>query len=327
MTNLVTLPPSYADEAWKNALDVFLPEFMQFFYKEIAAQIAWEAKYEMLDKELQGLSNKSKVGKRLVDKLIKVRLKSGATCFVLLHIEVQGQYEMNFAQRLFEYFYRLYDRYRQPVLTMVVLTDNCPNWCPKSYPMQVCGHKVNHFRFLTRKLIDYRDQKANLIEHANPFGTIVAAHLAALDTRTDPNARYQHKFALMRQLYRKGLAREAILNLFSFIDGVLTLPKEFEIRYNSSIKQLEGEYNMRYITSVERIGREQGLEEGIQQGLEEGLLKGKQQGQSTLLKTLLESKFGTLTKPYQQRLDKANMNTLCQWGKRILTAQTLDEVF
>lgn len=76
---------------------------------------------------------------------------------------------------------------------------------------------------------------------------------------------------------------------------------------------------MRYITSVERIGREQGLEEGIQQGL--------QQGQSTLLKTLLESKFGTLTEPYQQRLNKANVNTLCQWGKRIFSAQTLDEVF
>ncbi len=315
MTNLVALPPSYADEAWKNALDVYFREFMQFFYQEIAAQIAWEVKYEMLDKELQGLSAKSKVGKKLVDKLIKVRLKSGATCFVLLHIEVQGQYEINFAQRLFEYFYRLYDRYRQPVLTMVVLTDNRPNWRPKSYPMQVCGHKVNHFRFLTSKLLDYRDQRTALLEHTNPFGTIVAAHLAALDTRTDPNARYQHKFALMRQLYRNGLAREAILNLFSFIDGVLTLPKEFEIRYNSSIKQLEGEYNVRYITSVERIGREQGLKEGIQQG------------QSTLLKTLLESKFGTLTKPYQQRLNKANMNTLCQWGKRILTAQTLDEVF
>ncbi len=81
------------------------------------------------------------------------------------------------------------------------------------------------------------------------------------------------------------------------------------------MKQLEGEHNVRYITSFERIGREQGLEEGIQQG------------QSTLLKTQLESKFGTLTKPYQQRLNKANMNTLCQWGKRILTAQTLDEVF
>ncbi len=315
MTNLVTLPPSYADEAWKNALDVFLPEFMQFFYQEIAAQIAWEAKYEMLDKELQALSNKSKVGKKLVDKLIKVRLRSGATCFVLLHVEVQGQYKINFAQRLFEYFYRLYDRYRQPVLTMVVLTDNRPNWRPKSYPMQVCGHKVNHFRFLTRKLLDYRDQRATLLEHANPFATIVAAHLAALDTRTDPNARYQHKFALMRQLYRKGLARETIVNLFSFIDRVLTLPKEFEIRYNSSIKQLEGEHNVRYITSVERIGREQGLEEGLQQG------------QSTLLKTLLESKFGTLAEPYQQRLNKANVNTLCQWGKRILTAQTLDEVF
>ncbi|BBO60000.1 hypothetical protein [Mycoavidus sp. B2-EB] len=80
---------------------------------------------------------------------------------------------------------------------------------------------------------------------------------------------------------------------------------------------------MPYMTSFERIGREQGHAEGVREGLREGL----QQGQSTLLKTLLENKFGVLTKPYQQRLDKADVNTLQQWGKRILTAQTLDEIF
>ncbi|BBE09851.1 Uncharacterized protein MCB1EB_1690 [Mycoavidus cysteinexigens] len=227
MANLISTPRSHADEAWKSALDVYFREFMQFFYQEIAAQIAWDAQYQTLDKELQSLSVKSQVGKKLVDKLLRVRLKSGATCFVLLHVEFQGHYEVDFAQRLFEYFYRLYDRYRQPVLTMAVLTDERCNWRPKSYPMQVCGHKVNHFRFLTSKLIDYRAQRATLLEHSNPFGTIVAAHLAALETRSDPNARYQHKFALMRQLYQKGLTREAIFNLCHFIEGVLTLPKEF----------------------------------------------------------------------------------------------------
>ncbi|OAQ21919.1 hypothetical protein K457DRAFT_26649 [Linnemannia elongata AG-77] len=96
MANLISTPRSHADEAWKSALDVYFREFMQFFYQEIAAQIAWDAQYQTLDKELQSLS-------------------------------FQGHYEVDFAQRLFEYFYRLYDRYRQPVLTMAVLTDERSN--------------------------------------------------------------------------------------------------------------------------------------------------------------------------------------------------------
>ncbi|BBE08330.1 Uncharacterized protein MCB1EB_0169 [Mycoavidus cysteinexigens] len=72
---------------------------------------------------------------------------------------------------------------------------------------------------------------------------------------------------------------------------------------------------MPYMISFERIGREQGLAEGLQRG------------QSEFLKTQLESKFGALTEPYRRYLDKANIKTLRQWGQRILTAQTLDEVF
>ncbi|BBE09852.1 Conserved domain protein [Mycoavidus cysteinexigens] len=76
---------------------------------------------------------------------------------------------------------------------------------------------------------------------------------------------------------------------------------------------------MPYMISFERIGREQGRKQGLAEGV--------QRGQSTLLKTLLENKFGLLAEPYQQRLNKANVDTLQQWGKRTLIAQTLDEVF
>ncbi|CCD30103.1 Putative uncharacterized protein [Candidatus Glomeribacter gigasporarum BEG34] len=82
-----TNPPSHADEAWKDALDRYFPEFMQFFYADIAHKIDWQAGHEMLDKELLALTTESMVGKRLVDQLIKVRFKEGQDGFVLLHVE------------------------------------------------------------------------------------------------------------------------------------------------------------------------------------------------------------------------------------------------
>ncbi len=42
---------------------------------------------------------------------------------VLIHIEVQGQSEAEFAERMFVYNYRLYDRYRRPVVSLAVLGD------------------------------------------------------------------------------------------------------------------------------------------------------------------------------------------------------------
>ncbi|BBE08977.1 Uncharacterized protein MCB1EB_0816 [Mycoavidus cysteinexigens] len=328
MTAQLANPPFHADAAWKNALNAYFPEFMQFFYQELAQKIAWEAKYEMLDQELQRFTEKSQIGKRLVDKLIKVRLKNGVECYLLLHIEVQGNYETGFAQRLFEYFYRLHERYGQWALTLVILADDRTGWRPQDFSIQACGYQVNRFQFLTSKLLDYRGQEKGLLAQANPFGMMVAAHLAALQTRTDPNARYRHKYRLTRFLYEKGMARESILNLYRFIDAVLTLPKEFEIIYNSSIKQLEKESEMEYeyITSAERIGMEQGLKEGVKEGLEKGRQENRQI-LSNLLIAQLQCKFKNLAEPYLQKLNEADVDTLRQWGERIFMAQTLDEVF
>jgi hypothetical protein len=43
-----------------------------------------------------------------VDKLVRVYGQDGAEDLVLVHIEVQGQREADFAQRLYVYNYRLY---------------------------------------------------------------------------------------------------------------------------------------------------------------------------------------------------------------------------
>ncbi|WP_200249671.1 hypothetical protein [Thiococcus pfennigii] len=40
---------------------------------------------------------------------------------MLVHVEVQGQNEADFAQRMFVYNYRLYDRHARPVVSLAVL--------------------------------------------------------------------------------------------------------------------------------------------------------------------------------------------------------------
>jgi hypothetical protein len=53
-----------------------------------------------------------------------------------------------------------------------------------------------------------------------------------------------------------------VIDLFRFIDWVLHLPKPQELAFWHDVREIEEEKRMRYITSIERIGMEQGLQQG-----------------------------------------------------------------
>jgi hypothetical protein len=76
------------DSPWKEALDHYLQPFMAFFFPQAHAEIDCSRGYEALDKELQQVAQAAAVGRRVVDKLVKVWRKDGAEEWVLIHIEV-----------------------------------------------------------------------------------------------------------------------------------------------------------------------------------------------------------------------------------------------
>ena len=68
-------------------------QFIAFFFPQAHADIDWRRGYEFLDKELQKITADAAIGRRAVDKLVKVWLKSGTELIALLHCEVQGNRE------------------------------------------------------------------------------------------------------------------------------------------------------------------------------------------------------------------------------------------
>ncbi|MDQ7033010.1 MAG: Rpn family recombination-promoting nuclease/putative transposase [Desulfonauticus sp.] len=111
------------DSVWKEAIEVYFSEFLEFFFPEILRDIDLERGYEFLDKELQKIVQDSEVGKRLADVLIKVYLRDGTEKWLLIHVEVQGYYEKEFAKRMFVYNYRIFDRYDRDVVSLAILAD------------------------------------------------------------------------------------------------------------------------------------------------------------------------------------------------------------
>src|SRR5712691_11327491 len=70
----------------------------------------------------------------------------------------------------------------------------------------------------------------------------------------------------------------------------------------------------------EEKGLKQGLKQGEEQGLKQGEEKGGKQGEITLLRRMLEKKFGTLPDWAVRKLEAADLATLESWGLRLLEA-------
>lgn len=70
---------------------------MAFFYPLAYKDIDWARGYEILNTELQKIVPEAEVGMRLADILVKVWRKNGLESYVLVHIEVQSDYEADFA--------------------------------------------------------------------------------------------------------------------------------------------------------------------------------------------------------------------------------------
>ena len=258
------------DSPWKDMLDNYFPAFMELFFPDASAEIDWSRGYDILDTEFRQIVRDADVGRRYADKLMKVYLQSGSALFVFIHTEVQAQYDAEFTQRMFTYHYRIFDRYQEPVVSLAVLADQNEQWRPSAYSHTRWGCSLD-FQFPVIKLTDYREDWSSLESSDNPFATVVMAHLKTQETHQASDDRRYWKMQLMRRLYERGFARQTILDIFNFIDWLMTLPEELEQAFEHELQEIEKEFKMPYITHLERRGKQQGIREDIQEILNERL--------------------------------------------------------
>ena len=306
------------DNPWKEALERYFDDFLAFFFPQAHQDINWIQGYEFLDKELQQVVRDAELGKRLVDKLVKVQHKDGMEIWVLIHIEIQGQVDNDFAQRMYVYHYRLFDRYNLPLVSLAVLGDDNRTWRPCAYDHALWGCHLR-LEFPTVKLLDYREHWDELQHSINPFALLLMAHLKTQDTHGNPTDRLQWKLSLVKTLYQKGFSRQDILEIYRFIDWLMVLPDVLNEQFDHDMFTYEQEIKMPYITTTERTA--------INKGMQLGELKGQQLGEAKLLKKLLARRFGSLPNNIEQRIDSANSDELELWADRVLDVQSLLEIF
>jgi len=306
------------DSPWKDAVEQHFPEFVAFYFPQAHREIDWSKGYQFLDQELQAVVRDAELGRRYVDKLALVTLHSGEQKRIYVHVEVQGRPEDAFSERVFVYNYRLYDRYRQPVASLVVLADDSPHWRPDGFGYAAFGCRMS-FAFPVVKLLDYAGREAELMADANPFAVVTAASLMARATRKDMTARFDAKWALVRSLYQRGWDRQRIIDLFAILDWMMRLPKELSDKLYANVQELEEHGKMRYVTSVERIGYRRGYDQGWDEGLKEGEAKA--------LIRLLERRFGPLSADRCEVILAAEAEAVEAWLDRVMDASSVEIIF
>ena len=297
------------DESWKEALSEYFDSFLDFFFSPIYQQIDWTKIPQALDKELQQITASSDTEKCIADKLYQVWLLDRQEIWILIHIEIQSQYDRDFSQRMYIYNYRAFDLYKQPVVSLAILGDERVNWRPNRYDFKFGGYELM-LKFPMAKLLDYESRWEDLVLSTNPFAMIVMAHLKTKATTSNPEQRAESKWLLVRGLYDRGLEREQIIKLFQIIDRMMTLPNPLQQNLDFKIQKFEEERTMPLLSNMEL------------RGVEIGALRKAQDD----IKTVLQIRLGQVPSDIEEALNNmSDLSILEEMLKSAVIVNSLDE--
>lgn len=222
-------------------------------FPDVFEDIDWTHEVEILDGELQKLWPEGRAGRKLADRLIKVRLKSGDERY--LHFDVQGDPDEHFSRRMFVYQYRGDDRFGLPLEALVILADESPDWRPTRYEVGLTRTRLV-FEFEPVKLLNWADRTDELLAHENPVGLFLVAHLKSKATRGDMAERAAVKLSLIGNLLARKLDAEDRRQWYRMFDLLLELPPALDKQLWLEVGQLQKEGAMPFVTYAERYGME-----------------------------------------------------------------------
>lgn len=266
------------DGLWKKVIGDLFEDFLLFFAPELHEHIDFSQEPDFLDKELFQEVVDAQKGRRVADRLVKVRLKNGVEKWILIHIEVQSKNEADFPERMFQYFYRIYDQHREKIVAIAVHTAPNKSTMLQHFEYDYFGTQL-HYSYTNNRTEDYSDEELERSDKL--FSKIVLAAKALHKTKDEEHQRYLFKRKLMREIVRnKNYSRTAVQAVLHFIDYLLHLPEEYMRQLSNDIgpiirkeTKLMELYNKENASPTILKSFAEELEEGVKQGKMEGKLE------------------------------------------------------
>ncbi|SEL30886.1 hypothetical protein SAMN05421740_104217 [Parapedobacter koreensis] len=258
-------PPKRSDELLKGAFEENFPDFLRFLYPDADRLFDFDRGLTFMDKELLEIipDRERTKGKRVADLLVKVYLKDGSEQHILLNTEIEGGSDAEFAERIYQYNYRIWDRYRIAVATIAVYTGGHSQPKPHEYRREVLDTFV-HFRYRTYHIFDHAED--DLLQMDNAFALIVlACQKALLEGKVPERELGEGRTTIARALIASGrYDKDRILGFLGFLKNFIFIDdEEINRNFDKFIYEVTGgTIEMGVIEVLKEQERQKGVKDG-----------------------------------------------------------------
>ena len=230
------------DNNWKEVIEKHVEEAVQFFLPKLHTQINWLLKPVFLEQEIRNIRRKTLKGrKKIVDKLIKVWLKTGEERWILIHIEIESSDEVGFNKRMFTYFSRAFDKYDVAIVALALLVGEKPPPSFNKFEIDYFGTYLNYG--YNSYVVAHQNEK-DLLASPNIFALFILANLYTIQTKDDMQRRLELKKKMYELAVERNIPLETMDNLLIFVFQIMTLPIVEDKVFSKYIEQEEKKRNM-----------------------------------------------------------------------------------
>jgi hypothetical protein len=250
-------------------IEEVIEDLLLFVDPEIGKELDLSRGFEFLDKELAEVfpDGEKAANTRVVDKLVKIFLRDGEERWMLLHLEVQGSTDKEFARRMFEYYIRLFSKHGRPVAAIAIFTGRGGK-VPATYEDR-CLWMRALYEYKLLNIEDYPDE--TLKASSNPFAAVllvakeVLLRVKGTDEECD-EVLLKEKLLMVRLLKEKVavFGERKTAAVLAFLTNYVVFKKsETNRKFMDQRDQILGEKNtMGIFEQLVEIKRQEALEEG-----------------------------------------------------------------
>jgi predicted transposase/invertase (TIGR01784 family) len=254
------------DALWKGILEDVFDDFLVFIFEERSTIFDFSKGFEFLNKELAQIYpvDENSDHPKFVDKLVKVFTKGGSEEWVLVHVEVQGYNDPEFAKRMFTYFYRILDKFGKPITCVALFTGSEKAAVVQQYDYSFLGTE-NHFRYNVYNVIE---QDINSLEkNENPFAMVVQTVLIALQKNKLGEMEVLRLYKnIARRLLQRNISPVKTRAIMNFLKYYVNFEnKQNIINFEEEIKALT---NNNFTMGIEELLLERAEMRGVEKGVE-----------------------------------------------------------
>ena len=250
------------DPLWKSVLEEVFDDFLRFVFPNADKELDLRKRFDFLDKELVAMDPEPENPghSRYVDKLVKVFLRNGKERWILVHVEVQGYHDPEFSWRMFWYYYKILDRFSNPVTAIAIFSGADGKKLPTSFEDQCLGTRLV-YHYNTIRVLDYPDKV--LEQSENPFAfVLLIVKKALLNGEATDEALLKEKLRLARILLARGLfTKPKIRAILTFLNNYIRFEKSTTYRnFEKQIDIITGKKNtMGIMEQVAEIRTAEGI--------------------------------------------------------------------